>query len=72
MCPSAVSQRFIRVSSRKLQELMERDLSVHDYVELVLDGKGFRKSEMVTALGITMDGKKIVLGLVVNPAQEWW
>jgi len=65
LSPSAVSQRFIRVSSRKLQELMERDLSVYDFVALVLDGKGFGKScEMVTALGITLDGKKIVLGFV--------
>ncbi|MBW6503863.1 transposase, partial [bacterium] len=45
-------------------ELMERDLSGHDFVALVLDGKAFGKSEMVTALGITLDGKKIVLGFV--------
>lgn len=64
MSPSAVSRRFIRVSARKLAELMERDLSGHDFVALVLDGKVFGKSEMVTALGITLDGKKIVLGFV--------
>lgn len=64
MSPSAVSRRFIRVSARKLAELMERDLSGHDFVALVLDGKAFGKSEMVTALGITIDGKKVVLGFV--------
>lgn len=64
MSPSAVSRRFIRVSARKLAELMERDLSGHDFVALVLDGKAFGKSEMVTDLGITIDGKKIVLGFV--------
>jgi hypothetical protein len=46
LSPSAVSQRFIRVSSRKLQELMERDLSVHDFVALVLGGKRFGKMEI--------------------------
>lgn len=39
MSPSAVSRRFIRVSARKLAELMERDPSGHDFVALVLDGK---------------------------------
>lgn len=62
MSPSAVSRRFIRVFARKLAELMERDLSGHDFVALVRDGKAFGKSEMVTAIGITIEGKKIVLG----------
>ncbi|HET8580192.1 MAG TPA: transposase [Nitrospiraceae bacterium] len=65
MSPSSVSRRFVQVSARKLKDLMERDLSGHDFVALVLDGKAFGKScEMVTALGITLDGKKIVLGFV--------
>ena len=70
LSPSAVSQRLIRVSSRKLQELMERDLSVHDFVALVLDGKRFGKSDMVTALGITMDGKKVILGFVETATEN--
>jgi transposase-like protein len=65
MAPSSVSRRFIAVSARKLQELSERDLCGYDFVALVLDGKAFGKScEMVTALGITLDGKKVVLGFV--------
>ena len=71
LSPSAVSRRFIRVSARKLQELMERDLSGHDLVALVLDGKGFGKScEMLTALGITLDGKKVVLGFVETATEN--
>jgi len=70
MSPSAVSRRFIRVSSRKLAELMERDLSVHDFVALVLDGKRFGKSDMVTALGITLDGKKVILGFVETATEN--
>jgi len=49
---------------------MERDLSVHDFVALVLDGKRFGKSDMVTALGITMDGKKVVLGFVETATEN--
>lgn len=64
MAPSSVSRRFIAVSARQLRELSERDISGYDFVALVLDGKAFGKScEMVTALGITLDGKKIVPGL---------
>lgn len=70
MSPSTVSRRFIRVSARKLAELLERDLSGHDFVALVLDGKAFGKSEMVTALGITLDGKKVVLGFVETATEN--
>jgi len=45
LSPSTVSRRFIRVSSRKLAESMERDLSGHDVVALVLDGKAFGKKK---------------------------
>jgi len=41
---------------------MERDLPGHDFVALVLDGKAFGKGEMVIAVGITIDGKKVALG----------
>lgn len=70
MSPSTVSRRFIRVSARKLAQLLERDLSGHDFVALVLDGKVFGKSEMVTALGITLDGKKVVLGFVETATEN--
>lgn len=70
MSPSTVSRRFIRVSARKLAELLERDLSGHDFVALVLDGKAFGKSEMVTALGITLDGKKVILGFVETATEN--
>lgn len=67
---STVSRRFIRASARKLQTLMERDLSRFDIVALVLDGKGFGGNEMVTALGITMEGKKIILGFVETATEN--
>ena len=36
---------------------MERDLSVRDFGPLLLDGKRFGKGDMVTALGITLNGR---------------
>jgi putative transposase len=67
---SAVSRRFIQASARKLKELMERDLSCHDIVALVLDGKHFGGNEMVTALGITMTGEKVILGVVETATEN--
>jgi transposase-like protein len=61
---STVSREFTRASAAKLRELHERDLSEHDLVALILDGKTFARDCMVTALGVTLDGKKVVLGFV--------
>lgn len=62
--PSTISRRFIKVSSGKLKELMERDLSEYDFVALFVDGKSFSEDEMIIALGVTITGEKIVLGFV--------
>jgi putative transposase len=61
---STVSRRFIQASSRKLKELVERDLSAYDFVGLFIDGKHFADDEMIIALGITMTGEKIPLGFI--------
>jgi putative transposase len=61
---STISRRFIKVSSRKLKELMERDLSEYDIIALFIDGKSFAEDEMIIALGVTMGGEKIPLGFI--------
>ena len=42
----------------------ERPLQGYDFVGLVLDGKRFEDDLMVIALGITVQGEKVVLGFV--------
>lgn len=61
---STISRRFIKVSSRKLKELMQRDLSQYDIIALFIDGKSFAEDEMIIALAVTMDGEKIPLGFI--------
>ena len=61
---SSLSRRFKRASAKKLSELTERDLSGYDLVALFLDGKTFGDDEMVIALGITLEGEKVILGFV--------
>ena len=60
---STVSRRFQEVSNQRLKELMDRDLSQLDVVALFVDGKTFAEDEMVLALGVTMQGQKVVLGI---------
>ena len=61
---SAVSRRFIRATAHQLRRFQERDLSGYDLVALVLDGKSFAQEEMIIALGITLEGDKVLLGFV--------
>ena len=67
---STISRRFIQASSRKFRELMERDLSEHDFVVLFIDGKSFAGDEMIIALGITVDGEKVILGFVQSGTEN--
>ena len=67
---SSVSRRFKRASAAKLQALMERDLSGHDLVALFLDGKSFGDDEMVIAIGVTLAGTKVVLGMVQTASEN--
>lgn len=61
---SNISRQFIRASAKKLKQLMERDLSKEDFVVIFLDGKSFGEDQLITALGITMKGKKVILGFI--------
>jgi len=64
LSPSTVSRRFIRASARKLRAFLDRRLEGYDLVALVLDGKTFAADEMIIALGITLQGEKLLLGFV--------
>jgi hypothetical protein len=65
-----VSRRFIRASARKLQELSERRLEGYDLVAILLDGKTFAEDEMVVAVGVTITGENVLLGLVQTATEN--
>ena len=67
---STVSRRYIRASSRKLQELMERKLDRYDFVAIILDGKRFGNDEMIIAIGVTKGGKKVLLGIIQSATEN--
>lgn len=53
-----------------MAELSERDLSGYDLVAMFLDGKTFGDDEMVIALGVTLEGEKMVLGFVPTATEN--
>ena len=67
---STVSRRFRRASARKLQALAERRLDGYDLVAVLLDGKTFAEDEMVLAVGVTIQGEKVVLGFVQTATEN--
>lgn len=68
---NSVSRKWIRASARKLKELQERSLASDDFVSLILDGKAFGENEAITALGITIEGNKRVLGFIESSTENF-
>ena len=67
---SSIPRKFIKASSRKLKECLERDLSGYDIVSIFIDGKGFAENEIIVALGITLTGGKVVLGFIESSTEN--
>ena len=71
LSPSTVSRRFIWASAKQLQALQERLPDGYDFVALVLlDGKTCAEDAMVLALGITVQGEKVLLGFVQTATEN--
>jgi putative transposase len=60
---SAVSERFVVGTQRRLSELMRRDLSGLALVALMIDGVRFAEDVVLAAVGVESNGQKHVLGL---------
>jgi transposase-like protein len=60
---SAVSEHFIEASRVKLKEMMERRLDKTELCALLIDATPFEGQQMVAALGIGQDGRKMILGI---------
>jgi hypothetical protein len=67
---SAVSRRFVAATERALAELLAQDLSGLDLVALLVDGVRVAEHTCVVALGITIDGTKVPLGLAEGATEN--
>ncbi len=60
---SAVSRRFVALSTRRMHEFLSRRLDELNIRAVFIDGKVFRGHCMLIALGLDSQGRKHVLGL---------
>jgi putative transposase len=60
---SAISEHFIDASRQRLETLMVRPLKEHAFCGMMIDGTHFGDQQLITFLGITVHGYKVVLGL---------
>lgn len=67
---STVSRRYIRASSKKLKELMERRLEGYDFIGIVMDGKRFGEDGIIMAVGVTIKGEKVILGIIQSSTEN--
>lgn len=60
---STVSGHFVEASRRRLEKLQGRALGQHAFCAMMIDGISFEDQEVVAALGFTLQGHKVVLGI---------
>jgi len=60
---SNLSKRFKRCGKAYLKKLLNRRLDEYDFIALFLDGKTYAKDGIVIALGITIEGYKVIIGM---------
>ena len=60
---SNMSQRFKKTTMAKLRHLQIRSLRGYGFTAVFIDGKRFAEEGIVIAIGITMEGKKVMLGI---------
>jgi transposase-like protein len=60
---SNLSKKFKRGSANKLKELQTRSLKQYDIAAIFIDAKRYADDGLMVALGVTIDGRKIILGI---------
>jgi len=60
---STVSEHFIDASRGRLEKLLARPLDEYALCTMFIDGTCFENQQVIVALGLTLQGHKIVLGL---------
>lgn len=60
---STVSEHFIQASRGRLQKLQARQLGEYAFCAMMIDGTCFEDQQVVVAIGLTIKGEKVILGL---------
>lgn len=68
---SSVSRVFNKSSKQALESINNRDLSKYKFPAIMIDGVAFGSTMVIVALGITDEGKKVILGLRDGHTESW-
>ena len=60
---SAVSRSFVAASEARVRELAQRRFDESNFAAVFIDGVCFARQTLVVALGVTVEGKKVVLAM---------
>ena len=60
---STISEHFIEASRQRLDKLLARRLNEYALCAMLIDGTPFGNQQLITVLGLTVHGQKLVLGL---------
>lgn len=60
---SNLSKKFKRGSAKNLRQLQARSLAQYDIIAIFIDAKRYAEDGIMAAVGVTIDGEKIVLGI---------
>lgn len=67
---SSVSRQFIEQSAKELERLRERRFDDIELLIIYLDGLVFSEHHVICAVGVDVDGKKHVLGMVEGASEN--
>ncbi len=60
---SNLSKRFKKATEDNLKELNTRSLALYDFICVFIDSKRYASDGLLVALGVTIEGYKIILGI---------
>lgn len=61
--PSNLSKRFKVQTTKTLKQFYNRSLKEHDIICIFIDGKRYADDGLMVAMGVTIDGTKVFLGI---------
>ncbi|MCK4344600.1 MAG: IS256 family transposase [Bacteroidales bacterium] len=67
---SSISRSFIERSKEALEEFESRKLTSEEFIAIFMDGKCLAMQQMVIALGVTITGRKIPLGVIQTTTEN--
>jgi transposase-like protein len=70
LSPSTISRQFVEASAKAVQQFSERTFEDLTFRALFIDGKYLAGQQMIIALGITSEGRKILLSVIQSTTEN--